>query len=95
MYLPYINKALELLDIMGECRVARSIHTFVLELVDTLLQPTERPSTDQPGTSIAFDEYVGDPLSDLGIDLNTFNFFGANFSTMLDDAEQNLVLPAV
>jgi hypothetical protein len=88
MYLQYINRAIEMLGIMGECRVALSIRTLVQELVDTLLQPIEQPAANLPGTNTGFGEFIDDPLRGFGFDLNTVNFFGANFPAMLDDSSE-------
>jgi len=67
-YLPYINQALETLNVMRDCRFARNIHNFVRELVDTLPNPVKRLPDNQHGTSVTFDLRLSRSVGDFGLD---------------------------
>jgi hypothetical protein len=85
--IPHIEQALGMLDVMGECSVARNVGNFVRELVDVLINAKSRQADQGSGVESNLAEL--DPSMSLALgevsergafsfDFNTFtgfNFF--------------------
>jgi hypothetical protein len=94
--LPYIEQALEMLEVMSECSVARNISIFVRELLEMLLTPCDPhvnhadevdAALGQLDSSLGLEAGTGDHPGGFNADLITFNFFDDIFPASLDGTQ--------